>query len=329
MRKFLFASSALVLAFAATTATAARNVLVPGLSIEAYATVDGPVGLSFAPDGTLYAGVASPTETPTPIWKISPGGGSVTAFGPGLNDPDSVLYDADGSISGVPGSVLVAGGLTLASTEGRLTAVHPDETSTLLIQSTDLDNPNDMEFDSTGRLLISNIDDDLNTTQILEYNTAGPSLTQIASHTNLGGALAVAVDASDNVFSEANDGIIRKYASDGTLIDGSFFTGLGTNRAGSLEIGPGFGPFGSSLYTVHTETGDLLQIDPDTGAATTIGTGFDETGFGAIQTDITFGPDGFMYISYFNTDEVIRIVPEPSALALFGLAGFAMLRRRR
>ncbi len=316
-----------------TTLTLAASVLIlgasgalaqsmPGYVIQEYATLNGPVEMTFDPTGVMYVGrdlVPSGQGNwadPTYIHQVGIGGTPVVEYGAvAIEDPDAVLYDTTGSISGVPGSVLVAGG-SATSPGGRLWAIHPDQ-SVHLLYGPDLamGNPNALAFDNNGRLLIG--DDD---GQVYEYVGGTPNLLFAAP--DLGGGIAI--DPSNRIFNANIDGVIRLYDSDGTLLDGAFYTGLGTNRAAPIAIGPG-GIWGNDLYTVHTQTGELLRIDMF-GNATVIGTGFGDAD--RITADIAFGPDGAMYVSFLDEDRIIRVIPEPSALALLLLGGLVAARRR-
>ncbi len=81
----------------------------PGASVERYATVDWPAWLSFDRGaGVLFAGVE--TGPAARVWRIAAGGSPVNEYGAvPIQDPDAVLHDAAGLLTGVPGSVLVGG----------------------------------------------------------------------------------------------------------------------------------------------------------------------------------------------------------------------------
>ena len=296
----------------------AAGQVVPGLTVEHYADVTDPLGLTFAPDGTLYsgrdnAGSGGETWDAVKIHQIGIGGTPVVEYGNDpIPDPDSVLFDAAG-LYAQPGSVLVAG-QEIGSLTGFIRAVQPDQTIVdLWGPSEPLFNPNAMLFDNNGRLLVS---DDIGDV----YEFVGGDLSLLIDLPAYGGASVV--DEMNRIYTRTTDGIVRVFAEDGTLIDDAFATGLATTPL-TMEFGPGNSLWGDDLYTLNRETGELLRID-DTGTVNVIGTGFD-----ALDTlHLTFGPDGYMYLSAFGDDRVIRIVPEPASLSLLALGALALLRRR-
>ncbi len=307
----------------AFTAAAVVGQTVPGFTVQEYAAPSGPLGMTFDPTGVMYvghdlfySGQGSHVD-PAFIHQIGVGGAPVVEYGDvAIGDPDTVLYDGSGLISGMPGSVLVAGS-NLAITEGSLYAIHPDESVHLLFgPDSMIENPNDLQFDSTGRLLIGDNDGEV-------YEYLGGSINLLFAAPTLGGGMAI--DSLDRIFNANIDGVIRLYDSDGTLLDGSFYSGLHTGRAVSLAIGDS-ALWGTDLYTVHAGTGDLLRIDM-TGNATVIGSGFADSE--RITADLKFGPDGALYASFLDENRIIRIIPEPSAMALLILGGLALLARRR
>ena len=113
-----------------------------GFNVEVYSDVNEPMKLSFGADGALYAGRQGGNDR---IHRIAPGGGS----GSELVDPDAVLVDTAGLISGVPNSVLVGGS---GAEEGVLAAIFPDQTATVIFNS-GFNDVDDMKFDRAGRLI--------------------------------------------------------------------------------------------------------------------------------------------------------------------------------
>lgn len=284
------------LAIAAGTGNAQS---VPGFVIETYADqVPGPIMLDFTPDGTLFAGHdPSPAGSgnPLPITRIAIGGSPVQPWGlqPTPN-PDSVLVDIAGTISGVPGSVLT-GGIKIAPHTGSIRAIRPDQSVVELWSSTQWTNPAEMKFDQHGRLIFNERE-----TRTLWMSQAGESPTVLTrfpagidpSH------LAVAPDG--HLFVSDFAGGIHIVNADGDIAQLHFARMPG--RA-SIEFGTGAG-FGDDLYAMVVNTGLLYRID-DTGAASQIGSGF--TGF---AFDLAFGPDGRLYLSHITGGRISVIYPD-------------------
>lgn len=117
--------------------------LAHGYHVEVYAHVDQPEKLSFSRDGSLYVGNGTDQ-----IHKIGPGGHPVIAFGPPQLDPDAVLADDDGRISGHRHSVLVGGDIILA-------AIYRNQQSAVIFFNSGFEDVDDMKFDRNGRLLFA------------------------------------------------------------------------------------------------------------------------------------------------------------------------------
>ena len=301
-------------------AGAAVAQVVPGYTVQSYASVTDPIELTFAPDGTLFAGrdnffSGGGPGDPLRIHRIGYGGGSVTEYGAAvLPDPDAVLYDGLGTLAPA-GSVLVAGDAdTGPGNLGALWAIPPDESITQLIAPTAvMHNPNTLAFDINNRLLIG---DDDGTGRIFEVVAGVPQL--LVSLPAVGSALAVE-QGTNNIYTRQSDGFIRIYNQAGMLLNPAFVGGLG--NVADIAFGPGGSLWGTDLYAVNQGTGQLLRID-SLGAVNVIG-----TGFSSLTTGMTFGPDGYMYLSVTDADTVIRIIPEPGALLLLVLGAFALRRR--
>lgn len=273
--------------FAAQTADYAPNLptLSAGFHVSIYANVPNPMKLSFAPDGALYVGREGGSNNR--IHKVDPCGGSVAEFGPPQVDPDAVLFDASGRISGVPNSVLVGGG-------GILAAIFKDQTSAVIFNSgfADVD---DMKFDHQGRLVFS---DDLPRVLV---SKGGPP-TVLFSTPNR--PSSIAIDDNNRIFLSIADGTIRIYNADGTVADNAFATGL----AGFdiyLALGPGEGGFGKALYVLNGT--ELLRFNKR-GEATTIGSGFSVGP--ASGTGFVFGPDKSLYVSDYSNNRILKITKD-------------------
>ncbi|MBN2446122.1 MAG: hypothetical protein JXO22_05330 [Phycisphaerae bacterium] len=314
--------AALVAATIVVGANTALAQSIPGYTIQEYASPQGAMGITFDPTGIMYVGrdlghSGGSSADPTYIHRVGIGGSPVVEYGNSMiADPDIVLFDTAGAISGVAGSVLV-GGSNSNGTAGSLYAINPDQSvHTLFGPFSSIPNPNELVFDSTGRLLIGE-----DHGSVWDYNGGAPVLL----FTSPAWGSGLALDASDRMYIPGNDGVIRLYDSDGTLIDNAFFSGLATTRPVPIAMGPG-GIWGSDLYTVKADTGELLRISTASGTASVIGTGFADSD--RITAAIEFGPDNALYFSFLNEDRVIRVIPEPSALTLLAVGCLALLRRR-
>ncbi|WP_250481782.1 hypothetical protein [Caballeronia sp. NCTM5] len=237
--------------------------------------------LSFGTDGALYVGRQGGNNR---IHRIAPKGSTVSEFGPPMVDPDAVLFDAAGHISGIPNSVLVGGG-------GILAAIFPDQTAAVVFD-TGFADVDDMKFDDSKRLIFS---DDL--PRIL--TSAGSAPTVLFSPPARAGSIAV--DGHDRIFVALADGTIGIYNADGTLADSAFATGL-AGLDTYLAVGPGAGGFGHELYVLNGS--DLLRFDAN-GKKTLIGSGFSVGP--SSGTGFVFGPDKALYISEYSKNRVLRI----------------------
>lgn len=284
----------------AVAGSALAQPTVPGFDVTVYANVTDPGALSFASDGALYvgrdaSGSGGGSGDAVKIHRIGPGGTPVAEFGAAaIFDPDGVLVDETGTMSGTPGAVLVCG--VEPSGEGRVSAIAPDQSITTVLGPTaTLPNPNYMAFDATGALLLS----DSSAPGVFRFPAGGPLASFLAP---IGGLSPgpPALDATGRIFVARSNGAVAVYAADGTLENATFATGV--DGAGALAVGPG-GPWGSDLYA-RGPAGTLLRIDA-LGMATTVGTGFSSV------TGLAFGPDGALYAAEFDADRILRVAPAP------------------
>jgi len=199
-------------------------------------------------------------------------------------DPDAVLVDAAGLISGTPNSVLVGGG-------GVVAAISQDQTAAVIF-NTGFDDVDDMKFDQTGRLIFS---DDL--PRVMMSNGSAP--TVLFSTPSRPGSIAI--DEDNRIFVALANGTIAIYNADGTWADSAFATGL-PGLDTYLAFGPGPGGFGKWLY-VLTGT-ELLRFDKRA-HPTIIASGFSVGP--SSGTGFVFGPDNALYVSEYQNNRVLRI----------------------
>jgi len=245
----------------------ARAQTVPGFEVSTYATVDQPVLLAFGPDGTLFAGNdPSPggSTTPVKVSRIGVGGTPVTSLGNvAISDPDTIVLDVAGTMSGVPGTLLVSG-LLGSSSIGRISGIHPDGTVVTLFDNGAWANVVEMKFDHAGRFLFTALE-----SRSIWVSTGGAPVI-LATLPGSAYPTYLTIDAANRIIVGGSDNKIRIYNADGSLANGSLaaFGGLA-----GVECGPG-GAFGTDLYVIDSTVGTLVRVDA-AGVKTTVGTGFD------------------------------------------------------
>lgn len=308
--------SAIACAFGSAPTAHGEISFAPGFFVSDYAALSRPTEMSFSPSGDMYVGNNTGLSTEQFIYRIPAGGGTVQFYGDSaIPDPDGVLFDALGVISGVPGSVLV--GHAETNVGGQIKAIRPDGSIETIIgpDLAVMRNPANLRFDSQQRLLMSD-----NLADGIFVSVDGATASELIALPGPGRSFDV--DQNDRIFLATDGGAIRSYDSAGALINGNFASGLGDRS--SLRFGPGTSRWGDDLYVFDPLSDQLLRFDT-AGNSTVLASGLDSDFY-----FMTFGPDDALYLSITNEDRIVRVVPEPSALALvMTLSAVGVLRRRR
>jgi len=283
---------------------AMADPVVPGAAVTVYATVTDPITLAFDAAGYLYvgrdnAGSGGGNRDAVKIHRVAPGGSPVIEYGvSAIVDPDAVIVDVNG-VFGVAGAVLV-GGTISDPVGGHITRILPDQSVVPLFgPTTAWHNPSWLAFDLDGRMLFTNFANP-GTSPPGIYRSTGASPTALILTTL--NPRTIAVDSLNRIFITHTDGTIKLYGETGTLLNGSFATGLGASAM--LDIGT-FGGSSESVFAIDS-AGNLLQISM-AGVVTTLGSGF------VGQAAMAFGPDDSLYVSDIPNDRVLRVSTDNAA----------------
>ncbi|MCA9290373.1 MAG: hypothetical protein KDA25_04540, partial [Phycisphaerales bacterium] len=269
---------------------------VPGFIVETYATPPSPNLLAFGADGVLYAGRdddPSGSITATFVSRITSDGEWSGIGQVPILDPDALVVDTTGAVSGIANSVLV-GGLVTDLGPGRVTSIHPDGTVVTLFEAPAYGNISELKIDSSGRLLFVSFN--MNMAFASESGATPTPLFATGS-----GPVYLTLAPDGRIVTSTASGTVRINAADGTLIDPAFAQFSG--RA-SIEFAAG-GGLGSDLLALERASGVLYRVSAS-GVATPIGSGM----VGA--DDLAVGECGTLYVSLRLANNVLQIRRLPS-----------------
>lgn len=284
---------------------------VPGAITTTYATPAHPKEIDFSSDGTLFVGrdeCGGCTTDVTNIWRIGIGGSPVQQIGTPIQDPDSVVVDRTGTISGTPGTVLVGGYANSGAGVVKMimqSGPQSNQVSILVPATQSLRNPTGLTFDRFGRLLVADGGGFSNPSYFdtgnwgvisngafIKLNTNGPARP---NH--------LAMDTTNRiVVSAENERNLWLYSSNGLFISSNFVSGVQSGSQAGCQLASANGGFwGTSIYVI-SGSGNLLKLDL-AGSTNIVGTGFDNA------TGLKFGGDGSLYLSEYANNRVLRITP--------------------
>ncbi|MBY0307105.1 MAG: hypothetical protein K2Q09_00040 [Phycisphaerales bacterium] len=325
MRPLTFAPLAM------TAAVAAAQPVVPGASVQLLATLPNGYrpstadwGLDPRPDRGhwLYFGSDNNAGTGVALVRVSTGDATV---GPGqvqglvetytalIYDPDGILVDRSGNLTGTPGQVLAACADDPFQ-RGRIWRINPAEaappdtvapTHDFVAPLEALNNADAMTTDDLGRLYIGVPPFDQIARMIGTPQNGGASLEVFANLPAAPGILAC--DASGAIWSAGADGVLRRLPIDGPLprtADLAVDLGTGTDPGLTWSRAvPGIGgPWGGGMLVVRrgVGTGDLVRVRRN-GRIDLLG-----TNTGDVYA-MTVDGDGVLYTADYSTGQVWRI----------------------
>ena len=290
---------ALMAAGALGAVPAAAQPIVPGYVVEQFGTLPAgykPYTMSRDAAGWLYFGSDNNNTAGVQLMRLGTGGGAAVPFGlTPIYDPDGVIIDASGQVSGSPGALLVMSS-SFAGGEGVLRKVLQNGEVSIVVSATGvLNNGDAMAFDSLNRLYVN-----VSPNRTIVRCTGAVPAVFISTPANVATGV-VALDDQDRLLVACSDGAVRRYTTAGVQ-DTTISVGAGATTVAWA----GSSPWGPAAYGVDSPNGVLKRIDAS-GATQTVG-----TNFGVVYA-IVFSPDGDLYAANYDTGIVYRVKCPPSA----------------
>ncbi|MBU0716746.1 MAG: hypothetical protein KJ749_00725 [Planctomycetes bacterium] len=262
-----------------------RPQVRPGFTLEVFASISNPIGITADSVGNLYVGNDPPGGSswePARIRFVSHDGSTVCEIGDLIPDPDTVVVDHYGYL-GAPGNVLVGAGPSIWQVDPITGATSE------VLSGPPLANVAQMAFDSTGRLIVCAGGPDV-------VSVVAGSMSVLASFPGRSPA-GVAIDGDDNIFICHQTGELYLLDSSGSEppehvagIPGGI-VGLAYTPSGIL----------SGHIMAADLTGTVYSVDPDTGEVLPFATGFSRL------EGIAYGPTGDLFIGDPEVDRIYRV----------------------
>ncbi len=251
------------------------TVTESGYHLETYATMSLPFNLSINSMGYLYV---SNQNNAGSIRLVEPINRTIWEIGGSFNDPDGIVFDRNGVMGGVAGSILVGAG-------EELWAIRPDHSMVRMAGSEyGLANIQSLLIDSSGRLLV------VDQGAMKVFRSSGNFLDSwieiyrpLSMAINPEGHIYVGTENSITVFDHR--GQCKGYIDSGSC----YVTGLAFGWDGDL-------------FAAGHGSAELHRFAPD-GTHTILAAGFDLEG----AKGLVFGPDHALYISDTNNHTIYRL----------------------
>ena len=239
--------------------------LAPGYAVQLRAYVGGGRTMDVDSDGNLIVGRGGLEEDQAMRGiRVPADGGSPALVGEAMADPGAVACDHAGVLTGEINAILAAGAVSAEPPNGAVHRILADESTAIIFgPSPEFPDPADLLVNAQGALLIA---DGPTGDVLIALDAESPPTFLIELPAP---ALGIEVDQVGRYFTLASDGIVRIYASDGSLVDDQFLTLTGPQ--GAIAIPTAGSIWGNALHWL--DAGSVLRTTLD-GSSLTLGTQF-------------------------------------------------------
>jgi hypothetical protein len=287
-----FVTSAAFCAWGSPVASQSPSELVQ----DVVAPTRDPGQITFDPySSATFVGRTLNTTGDLILHRVDRTQGTAAPYGRPIHDPDGLAFDADGTFSGVPGTVLI-GHHPRNLSVGQITAMLPDGQQTVLAgPAQGLANAGELKLEAGGTLLVSVFPG--GNQQLLRIAPGGTT-TQVLS---LGARFAFDVTPQRTIVIHRRDsGAIEERSRTGQFIRqiGSLPSSNDPRIAASIG-----GPWTASVYAIDGP--DLVAIHAS--GNTILANGFSNVIQNLGSGELAFGPDGALYVSAYRAGGVQQI----------------------